>query len=204
MQYCHTRLVRLHILGLCLLLIVTAVLSEPSLLSRVRLPVAAGVTLLAILAFWHWDDIADLPYDRIHHAGRVLVRSGVPWPLIFGLVAGLISVAILLRHDSARLSVFLLYIVLLAFLYHTGPGGRIDRPMRVAIVLTKYPLFLFLLLSSSRRAWMAGVVLFLILAAYEWHSDAAIRRAAIPQLSIAAASGVAIVTSMYFSTGVWS
>lgn len=100
-------------------------------------------TVLFILAFRLWDDLADLDHDRAHHPGRVLVRSldlrpfhAVHW--------GLLAATALALTGGARTATFLALVATMLANYRLTAGRPALRPLRVALVLAKYPALVLL------------------------------------------------------------
>lgn len=201
-KYARTRLIRMRIALLWLLLVAATVISAAAVPPPIVLAQQAGFLLVAIVVFRLWDDLADRAYDRRHHPERVLASISKPWPFVLAELLGLVLLLVMLRHDLARLAVLLLYVALMSEIYHGKYGRLVIRPLRVGLVLAKYPLFVFLLVSPSIRAWLAGIGLLAILGIYEWRSDAGLREAPPLQLIAAAASAAAIVSALYLSFGV--
>jgi len=203
-RYAGTRILGLRIAALCLLLLAALVVSTIAVPSPDILIRQAGFLVLAIVTFRLWDDLADLTYDRLHHPQRVLVTAESLLPFVVAVLAGLSSLAWLLRDDSHRLAVLLLLSLLLAVLYHSPPGRSAARPFRAGLLLAKYPVFLILAGSLSFRLWASGLVVYAILAAFEWHDDRSLRGAAKFLFIGGVTAGVVIATAFHYSSGVLS
>ena len=110
--------------------------------------------------------------------------------------------ALALRGDTRDLLAYLGLVALLVVLYHSGAGRRLPRPARSGLVLIKYPLFVYLLATPSLRAWLAALALYLLLLAFEWRDDAALRNTAARPLLFAAVAAGAALSALYWSAGV--
>lgn len=90
-------------------------------LSGTPLPASApwvgGVFFLVLLYLRAVDEIKDLPYDRLHHPERPLVRGAISVPEVAGLAAG---VAALVLVVSAWLSPWLALLAALQLAYGLG------------------------------------------------------------------------------------
>jgi hypothetical protein len=178
--YGRERIFRWRVAALALLIVALAFYVEvPS--DALDALARTGLALLLIAQFRLWDDLADRGYDRVHHATRVLVRSGATgW---FWAAFALLSVAAVgavgaLRSGPAALQVYLGLMVLLAGVYH-GPL-HLPRLIRAQLVLLKYPAFVLLLAAPgfSTPALLAGTVAYLVLSVFEWYDDPGLRRSA--------------------------
>jgi 4-hydroxybenzoate polyprenyltransferase len=77
LDYARQRLLDLRLVLLSALLVTLARFAAPGLPAGD----VAGQVLVAALSvagFRIWDDLTDLPHDSLHHAERILVRSGRP------------------------------------------------------------------------------------------------------------------------------
>ncbi|MCI0517085.1 MAG: hypothetical protein L0Y45_04550 [Woeseiaceae bacterium] len=202
-QYFRTRFLRWPVILLSLALLVTLLLSAGTVEPLALWPQAAFV-LAAIFTFRLWDDLADREYDRRRHPDRVIVQARDLRPYVAMVAAGLALLALALRDDTRYLLVFLGFTAMLAVLYHGGVGKALTRSARASLVLVKYPLFVHLLVTPSRRAWLAGVALYLLLLVCEWRDDADLRNTAVMPLVLAACAGIAVVSALYWSAGAWS
>lgn len=105
-----------------------------------------GATMLALVGFRLWDDLADLPMDRQAHPARVLCRT--EQLALFRFVAAIAAGSPLLvfrQTEQAAWACYLPYCIALAATYgstrSTTPaaGWRPARMVRLAVVLMKYP-----------------------------------------------------------------
>lgn len=200
-RYFLTRLLQWRMVLLYSALFATLLLSDAAAAPAVLWPQAVFL-LAAIAVFRLWDDLADVEYDRSRHPDRVLVQSRDRRPYIALVTAGLALLALALRGDTRDLLAYLGLVALLVVLYHSGAGRRLPRPARSGLVLIKYPLFVYLLATPSLRAWLAALALYLLLLAFEWRDDAALRNTAARPLLFAAVAAGAALSALYWSAGV--
>jgi len=113
--------------------------------------VTALLLLLLIIQFRLWDDLVDLPYDRIHSPERVLARapSLSPFYSSFAIlgVLSLTSLCLLWSVKSALLYLCIVASFLLLYRYQEWLAHH--RTIRTALVLIKYPLFLLLVAEAG-------------------------------------------------------
>lgn len=143
--YLSERALKMRV-GLVWLLVLAAALfsvAEP----LIRLPWLVVTSLLLVLAFRLWDDLADLEHDRLHHPRRCLVRTAqlrsfhvALWLMIAGL-----TILLCCTVGGARASAFIALLVAFLALYRATAMWRDLRPLRVSLVLAKYPAFVLLL-----------------------------------------------------------
>jgi hypothetical protein len=202
-RYLQTRMLRWQIALLWAVLIVTLLVSGESIVPPAAQMTQSVLLLVAIFVFRLWDDLADREHDRLRHPERVLVKCRNLTPFIVILLGGLLLLAFLLRGDLRQLLVYLGLVALLAVLYHSGLEKVLARSARSGLVLLKYPLFVYLLVTPSRRAWLAGLGVYALLLVYEWRDDPDLRGAAPLPLLAAASAGVGIISMLYWSAGVW-
>jgi hypothetical protein len=200
--YLLTRVVTLRIALLWILLVVVLMVSADNTGPPRETLLQALLLLAATAVFRLWDDLADIEYDLRLHPQRVLSTCRNLWPFIAVVVAGLAMLAYALHGEFRSLVAYLGLVLMLALLYHGKLGNPVDRPARASLVLVKYPLFVYLLVTPSPRAWLAGLGLYLLLVAYEWRDDPDLRAAPATRLVAAAAAGVFIVSLLYWSAGV--
>jgi hypothetical protein len=201
LRYLQTRLLRWQIGLLWAVLIATRLVSVGAIGAPAAQWTQSVLLLVAILVFRLWDDLADREHDRLRHPERVLVIAQDLMPFIVVLLAGLLLVAFLLRDDVRQLLVYLGVVALLAVLYHGGLEKVLARSARSALVLLKYPLFVYLLVTPTGRAWLAGLGLYVLLLVYEWRDDPDLREAPLPPLLAAASAGIAIISALYWFAG---
>lgn len=200
-RYLQTRMLRWQIAFLWAVLIATLLVSGEAIGPPAAQLTQSVFLLAAIFVFRLWDDLADREHDRLRHSERVLVNCQDFTPFIVVLLAGLLLLALLLRDDVRQLITYLGLVALLAVLYHSGLGKVLARSARSGLILLKYPLFVYLLLTPSHRAWLAGLGLYVLLLVYEWRDDPDLRGAALLPLLVAVLAGVAIISVLYWSAG---
>ncbi len=200
-RYLQTRMLRWQIAFLWAVLIATLLVSGEAIGPPAAQLTQSVFLLAAIFVFRLWDDLADREHDRLRHSERVLVNCQDFTPFIVVLLAGLLLLALLLRDDVRQLITYLGLVALLAVLYHSGLGKVLARSVRSGLILLKYPLFVYLLLTPSHRAWLAGLGLYVLLLVYEWRDDPDLRGAALLPLLVAVLAGVAIISVLYWSAG---
>ena len=203
-RYLQTRMLRWQIALLWAVMIVTVLVSGEAIGPPAAQLTQSVLLLVAIFVFRLWDDLADREHDRLRHPERVLVTCQDLTPFIVVLLAGLLLLAFLLRGDLRQLLAYLGLVTLLAVLYHGGLEKVLARSARSTLVLLKYPLFVYLLVTPSCRAWLASLCLYVLLLVYEWRDDPDLRGAAPMPLFAAASAGVAIISALYWSAGVWT
>jgi hypothetical protein len=124
-----------------------------------------GVALMALLylvALRIWDDLADRAHDRVHHPQRILVRHTQRLPFIAVLTLLLALLGWLLFRDAGpgRVAWLLAGLLVLSLAYLASARWSTARPLRQAVVLLKYPLFV--LLVSGRPGDTASELLALV------------------------------------------
>jgi hypothetical protein len=142
-------------------------------------PGAAGwtlaITAALIVQFRLWDDLEDLPHDRVHAPQRVLVRCARlrPFRLVFAASVGAVAVALALVQGWPRVVAYLLLLAAMATLYRTTSGIGARRTLRTQLVLLKYTAFVLLLADDpvAPRALAAASALYVALAAHEWNDQ---------------------------------
>lgn len=202
-RYLRTRILHWPVILLSLALLVTLLLSAAAVEPMALWPQAVFL-LAAMFTFRLWDDLADREYDRLRHPDRVIVQARDLVPYVAVVAAGLTLLALALRDNPRHLTAFLGLTAVLAVLYHGGIGRVLARPARAGLVLVKYPLFVYLLVVPSRRAWLAGVALYLLLLVCEWRDDTDLHSSPAMPLVLAACAGIAAVSALYWSAGGWS
>jgi 4-hydroxybenzoate polyprenyltransferase len=190
-DYARERLLQPRILGL-----VAAVVVSAAFASRSRNPeITAPLGFLLVWTFRIWDDLEDLPYDRVHHPERTLVRSAVPRPFAVAATAALLLTGIALALATGTPQALVYGVLVAAF----GLGYRLlgrapqRRLLRAHLVLAKYPAFTVLAAWQPAPAHtaLAASLLYLALCLIEISDDPALR-AMREARAIAAAEGIAI------------
>lgn len=171
-HYLRERLLTVRILLLWLLLLAAIVLSSAERV--VLLPGLAITSALFVLSFRLWDDLADLGYDRLHRPERSLLRStdirffhAAQWFLIVVLTGLLLATT-----SHGQVVVFLCLVVFMWVMYRVTPNRPQLRPVRVGLVLAKYPALVMLLAlePGTLRALFAALGIYLLLVLYEIRS----------------------------------
>src|SRR5688572_23435625 len=136
------------------------------------------VAFSMVFQFRLWDDLADLPYDRIHHPQRVLCRAQAPdsYIHIVGIV-GVVNTGLLMLLDRSYLGFALLNLAAVAWY----AGISIDQRRSIAgrhVTLLKYPLIVLLIAPQDTlglRTIIAAVAVYLACSIYEVLHDSDVR-----------------------------
>ncbi|AHF00334.1 hypothetical protein [Thioalkalivibrio paradoxus] len=146
-----------------------------------------------LLVFRLGDDLADLDFDRRYHPQRRLVRSretsAFRLMLVF-LVAGLVVLTAWVAGTVQALGLLLL-VAALAGVYRWTQDRPELRPLRIALVLGKYPAWILLL---ADRPWQ-GLTLAAALAVFvppALHELRAVGRAMLVPVAAVAAAVIAV------------
>lgn len=201
--YLRTRVLTWRVL-LLVLLVSGAILAASE---AVRL---AGTPALALLTAWLvvqcrlWDDLADRDWDRARHPERLLVRTqhGQSFTALLTVSIPLFGAVLLLRGQMRELLAYAILVGLLVSLYHTPGGAGLSRPWRAILVLSKYPLMVFIVGAGGLAEYAAWVALGLygLLAAFEWRDDPELRSAAtLPGAVVAWSLGAAIILAVFLT-----
>ncbi len=130
------------------------------------------VTAVLIVQFRLWDDLEDLPHDRVHAPQRVLVQCTLlrPFRLAFAASVGAVAVGFALLQGWPRVTAYLLLLAAMATLYRTTSGIGAWRTLRTQLVLLKYAGFVLLLADDplAPRALAAALALHAALAVHDW------------------------------------
>jgi hypothetical protein len=125
-----------------------------------------------IVQFRLWDDLEDLPHDRVHAPDRTLVRTAnlgpfraVLWASIFVFALAIASV-----QGWARAGAYVLVVAATVVLYRAMDSIGPRRALRSQLVLLKYPAFVLLLAAEpvAPNAIAAALVVYGVLGTYEW------------------------------------
>jgi 4-hydroxybenzoate polyprenyltransferase len=144
-----------------------------------RLGFAVPAALALVWQFRLWDDLEDLPFDRIHHPERVLVASRTRG----GFVAVVVATLVLVGTSLAVITGTAQTLAYAALVAASAAGYRILRTtpdrrlVRAHWVLTKYPMFVFVAATEPmlEHAVPVAVVLYLALCLLEVFDDPALR-----------------------------
>jgi hypothetical protein len=170
LAWARTRLAQPRIAALWLLVLAAMLAAGP------QGPAAWTPALSAVLIaqFRLWDDLADLPHDRVHALERVLVRSRRPGAFHVVLTASLALVAVALAalDGWTRALAYAALVAAAAALYRTTDSTGPRRWLRAQLVLAKYPAFVLLLAEdpASLRAIAAALLLYAVLGVHESRS----------------------------------
>jgi 4-hydroxybenzoate polyprenyltransferase len=192
--YAGTRLLRLHVLALGIVVGACGAAASPA-----RLAVLATSVALAMAMVWQfrlWDDLADIAYDRAHHPERILVGTGALRSFRRALVLSALCLAPTLAMARGTLSVAL-YAALAAALalayrcFDAYPGARL---LRSHLVLAKYPVLVWITAAQpdALRALAIGLGLYLALCVFEIFDDPRLRGSPNAR-RLAIAEGVALL-----------
>jgi len=171
-RYFHERIIDVRIALLWVLLAVAASLDN---LSRpLLLPWVAATCALFLVAFRLWDDVADVSHDRQSFPDRYLCRSKNV--ALFRTTHWFMVVAtggcIFLLTDLSRVVGYVVLVFALWVTYQTTTDQPRLRPVRLGVVLAKYPTLILLLAQSLNHPlpWAAAIVLYVMLVADEARS----------------------------------
>lgn len=171
-EYLRTRLATWRIAGLWLLVAAAAAIggAPQSAAAAFRL---ASLTILLIVQLRLWDDLADLPHDRVYHAERVLVRAKSLrrfWSMLAAMMV-VTAVALFADNDPWRIIAYIVMLGGLALLYHGGIAAKAGRAARTVLVLLKYPAIALLAASGppALPGLSAAVVLYALVCAHDFN-----------------------------------
>jgi hypothetical protein len=142
-RYARTRITTWRVAGLTALIAVAGVAAS-TYRSVDDSAHAMLISLLLVIQFRLWDDLADLRFDLEHHPGRVLVNE-TPWLARFQSVVVWLALALIgsLGYFRTELHV-LAYSSLLGGFAAFYRWGTVPRLLRVHVVNLKYPAFIYL------------------------------------------------------------
>src|SRR5260221_7630788 len=169
--YGGERIARVHI-ALAVMLVAGLAFVAETPASGLEVVARMVLAVLLVAQFRLWDDLADRPYDRVHHAERVLVRhAGTDTPFLALLVALSLPIAgLLLAFDDGpwRVGAYGGLALALATIYAVtrGDGARAGRNR---LVLLKYPAFGLLPLAhpGAPRALVLAAVAYAAASLYD-------------------------------------
>ena len=143
---------------------------------------STGLAFLLILQFRLWDDLVDVQRDRQVHPSRVLCRaeSLTGFHVLLGVLLVLNGFWISRLGGIIPLLVFWLYTLLLGLWYRLRPSRSPGRDYGYHVVLTKYPLFVYLLggnaSSPNLRLLLSLLLVYFCFGVYELLHDHRLRR----------------------------
>ena len=136
------------------------------------------VAFSMVFQFRLWDDLGDLPYDRIHHPQRVLCRALSPYFYIHVVgIVGVVNAGLLMLLGRSYLGFVLLNLAALAWY----AGIAIEQRRSIAgrhVTLLKYPLIILLIAPQDTlglRSVIAAVAAYLACSIYEVLHDSEVR-----------------------------
>jgi hypothetical protein len=130
-----------------------------------------------VFQFRLWDDLGDLPYDRIHHPQRVLCRASLDSYIHIVGIVGVVNTGLLMLLGRSYVGFALLNLAALAWY----GGIAIDRRRSFAgrhVTLLKYPFIVLLIAPQDTvglRSILAAVAVYLACSAYEVLHDSEVR-----------------------------
>ena len=143
---------------------------------------STGLAFLLILQFRLWDDLVDVQRDRHGHPSRLLCRaeSLTGFDVLLGVLSVLNGFWISQLGGIIPLLVFWLYTLLLGLWYWLRPSRSPGRDYGYHVVLTKYPLFVYLLSGHSSapipRLLLSLLLVYFCFGVYELLHDRRLRR----------------------------
>ncbi len=201
--YLRSRVLTRRVL-LLVLLVSGAILAGSETVRVEETPALALLTAWLVAQFRLWDDLADRDWDRLRDPQRVLVGTQHVKSftgLLFASIL-LVGATLLLRGQMRELLVYAILVGLLGFLYHTPLGAGLSRALRSGLLLSKYPLFVFIVGAGGlapRATWVA-LCLYGLLVAFDWRDDPELRAVAtLPGSVVAWGLGAAIVLAVFLT-----
>ena len=146
---------------------------------------SAALALLLVLAFRLWDDLEDVPSDRIEHPRRVLpnAASRAPFVALLGVASAGAAAGVFARPAAMpRLATAVAGCAALFLWYRYRAVVGADASVNAHVVLLKYPLIAWLVTPGGHdREWTAVLaplaLVYLALCVHEALHDPRIRRA---------------------------
>jgi len=173
--YARQRLLRPRILALAAAVAACAVFVSGAPRPGFAIPAA----LILVWQFRLWDDLEDLPFDRIHHPDRVLgvtrIRGGFAVINAAGLLLAGATLAIV--AEAAQALAYAALVAALAAGYRLMRTRPDRRLVRAHLVLVKYPVFVFVAAAPPvvSQAVPVAAVLYLGLCLFEVLDDPVLR-----------------------------
>jgi 4-hydroxybenzoate polyprenyltransferase len=179
MAYTRERLLNARV-GLLVVLVTGLSLIAAPTQDAVELVGRAALIALLVSHLRLWDDLEDLPYDRIHHPNRVLPNQARLKPiwLTLGVAIVLSACLVALVGGIAWLTLYAGLITFLLLIYRGPRRLMANRSLRVQLILLKYPVLLILGVPTpgSLRTLVASFLAYTLLSAHEWLDDHTLRR----------------------------
>jgi len=149
----------------------SAVAGSPTL---AWLPGAGATLILLLLQFRLWDDLADVPRDRVEHPERFLPRCASFAPFHFALgVAGVASLLAVGLLSGLYAALALVALNAAAALWYRRAPSRRAGPLGSLVVLAKYPVFSVLIAPAPLDPLAlagAGIAVYLVFCVHEWRT----------------------------------
>lgn len=198
-KYARTRLltgrVGLLCVGMTVLLLVAMREVTPGAFLGCTLLLAAMITVLRL-----WDDIADADHDRRRGVERVMAQTGRTAIPIVLLGIGIAVVSAFLVDEPPRFATFAVLLVALGLVYHAPVCRSIPRPMRVYLVLGKYPVLLYLAGAPlTVRGWIAATVAYVVIAAYDTWDEEDMRPLRLHPHGVGAGLAMLMIGALYLA-----
>ncbi len=169
---------------------------------------STGLALLLLLQFRLWDDLVDVHRDRHAHPSRLLCRaeSLTGFRLFLGVLFLVNGFWISRLEGILPLLVFCLYCVLLGLWYRLRPSRSAGHDYEYHVVLTKYPLFVYLLscnfCAANLRLLLSLLLVYFCLGVYELLHDRRLRRLpssrALVGIEMSVLVGVSLLMTLLF------
>jgi 4-hydroxybenzoate polyprenyltransferase len=137
-------------------------------------PGAGATLILLLLQFRLWDDLADVPRDRVDHPERFLPRcaSMLPFHVALG-AAGIASVLAVSLLFGPYAAIGLIALNAAAALWYRRAPARRAGPFGALVVLAKYPAFSALIAPAPIDPLaLAGacIAVYLVFCVHEWRT----------------------------------
>lgn len=173
-EYVYSRLLLWRIALLWLVITTIGALVSESI-SIQDMALISWISALLISQFRLMDDLNDIPYDRKHAPDRVLVKSKLQSGYYFVIVVLFIltGVSLFIFRPLPQLATYLLLFFLAMSIYRISKWQGKWRLLRNQIILTKYPVFLFLCSVNvqSIHLVIAGAIFYIALSIEELLTD---------------------------------
>jgi 4-hydroxybenzoate polyprenyltransferase len=175
LRYARQRLLRPRIVALAAAVAACSVFASSVLHPWYSIPAA----LILVWQYRLWDDLEDLPFDRVHHPDRILVITRMRWAFAGTVAATLALVGAILATvaEPAQTFAYASLVAVLAAGYRMMKMAPHSRLVRSHLVLFKYPAFVFVAAAQPVFAQAVPVagVLYLALCLFEVLDDPALR-----------------------------
>jgi hypothetical protein len=203
-QYCRQRIFTFRIGFLITLLVAMGFLVEMPLDMRVFSQRLFWMSLL-VIQFRFWDDLADLPYDRVHYPDRILVRTELLCTFESSQIALMTLLFILLFISKGLIDVYFYCATVfwIAFVYYAPWKLFLNRLVRTQCLLLKYPLFIVLTTTSGsvRREIVIGALVYILFSTFEWNDDPELRKGYRGAKIVVLSASALVVILGYFNHG---